>query len=408
MKFLDNLNLKNKLYFLFTLISISLISVSIIATINITNMKKKLDSLYFGSLIPVTELNEILHIYNKDLTDTIYSIDITDINKYQASENINTSIKKIKRIWYGYEHHFKRDYEVDYVEYVSTEIIFINRYIEDIKLNYTTQDTKNIINKEEFKRKISNIDTVIKKLLDYEIEMAKYDRKNFLSIYDTLILTILIGLILLIFIVLSISYSMLKAIHKNQLHLESTTKELAEVNKNLEKASYTDSLTMLYNRRYFNHIYPIELKRAKRDNSFITFMMLDIDFFKQYNDTYGHLQGDEALKTVSKTLQEIVLRASDFVFRLGGEEFGIILTNTDEENSIRLASRIINAIKAKNIAHRNSKVNDILTISIGIACCKVEELENEQILLSRADEMLYKAKDEGRDRFIITSDVTKN
>lgn len=404
MKFLEELSLKNKLYFLFILITTAFITVSIITTINISNMKKKLDSLYFGSLVPVTELNKILQIYSNDLTSTVYKVKSSQINKFQATNSIDNSLKDIDAIWYKYEHHFKRDYELEYVEYVSTEIKDMNKYIKTIHNNYNKIPLNNI-SLEELKKKIFNINSVIQKLLHYEIEMARYERIHFLNIYDNLLFTIIIGLSFIISTVLFISYSIFNTIHKNQTYLEDTSEKLTQANKDLERASYTDSLTNLYNRRYFNNIYSIELKRAKRDNSFITFMMLDIDYFKQYNDTYGHLQGDEALKIVANTLKETLHRPSDFVFRLGGEEFGIILTKTDEFNSAKIALNICNAIKSKKIEHKNSKVNNFLTISIGVVCCNAKNLYDDKILLTLADDMLYEAKDNGRDKYVITSNI---
>jgi diguanylate cyclase (GGDEF)-like protein len=135
-------------------------------------------------------------------------------------------------------------------------------------------------------------------------------------------------------------------------------------------------------------------------------MMLDIDFFKQYNDTYGHIEGDYALKSVAKVLKDTLRRPGDFVFRLGGEEFGVLLTNTDETNSAKLARDIGEAIKAREIKHKNSAVNEFVTISIGVVCCIADKALNEELLFSRADEMLYEAKDSGRDRYKITTDIS--
>ncbi|MDF1877904.1 GGDEF domain-containing protein, partial [Sulfurimonas sp. SAG-AH-194-L11] len=135
-------------------------------------------------------------------------------------------------------------------------------------------------------------------------------------------------------------------------------------------------------------------------------MMLDVDFFKQYNDTYGHIEGDYALQTVAKVLQKTLQRPSDYVFRLGGEEFGVLLTDTDESNSAKLARAICDAVRAKKLKHENSSVNKFVTISIGVVCCIADDVLAEEVLISRADEMLYEAKGTGRDRYIITSNVS--
>jgi diguanylate cyclase (GGDEF)-like protein len=254
---------------------------------------------------------------------------------------------------------------------------------------------------------ISHIHNVVQKLIGYEVKMAQYERRKFLDTYEASIAQL--GFILSsIFIgVMLISYYVFKSIQRDQSRLEIATSRLKKVNKKLENASYTDSLTSLYNRRYFNILYDREIKRAKREKSYITFMMLDIDFFKQYNDTYGHIEGDFALKSVAKVLTDTLKRPTDFVFRLGGEEFGVLLTHTDESNSAKLARDICTAIKAREIKHENSKVCDYLTISIGVVCCVADDALNEEILISRADEMLYEAKSNGRDGYVITSNISE-
>ena len=133
--------------------------------------------------------------------------------------------------------------------------------------------------------------------------------------------------------------------------------------------------------------------------------MLDIDFFKQYNDTYGHIKGDYALKSVVKVLKEVLKRPSDYVFRLGGEEFGVLLVDTDELDSAKMAQKICDRIKKEKIKHENSKVNDYLTISIGVICCIADEALDENALITCADNMLYKAKENGRDRYEASVDA---
>jgi diguanylate cyclase (GGDEF)-like protein len=250
-------------------------------------------------------------------------------------------------------------------------------------------------------RKVIRIDAVIQKLISYEVSVATYERKQFLTQYDLTNRQLGYSLFIIILAILIISYYVFGSIQQDQTRLEISTKKLKIANKKLEHVSYVDSLTNLHNRRYFNLVYDRELKQAKRENSYITFMMLDIDYFKQYNDTYGHIEGDVALKSVAKVLKETLKRPNDYVFRLGGEEFGVLLTKTDESNSAKLGRDICDSVRGRKIKHENSKVNEYLTISIGIVCCVADE-----ILISRSDEMLYEAKATGRDRYIITSNVS--
>jgi len=281
----------------------------------------------------------------------------------------------------------------------------INSYIERVIKRDIKSSNLEIL--QSAKEHLMHIESVIQKLVTYEVEVAHYERKNFLSYYNRLLRGLIIILAISIVIILVISYNVIKSIQFEHLKLQRVTQELKDTNKNLENASYTDALTNLNNRRFFNKIYKRELKRVIREKSYITFMMLDIDFFKQYNDTYGHIQGDVALKMVAQTLLETLKRPSDYVFRLGGEEFGVLLTNTNEVNSAKLAENINSAIRKKAIAHKTSRVNTILTISIGVVCLKADTHIDEDSIISKADKMLYDAKKQGRDMYVITSKADK-
>lgn len=407
MQFIEALKLRSKLLFLFTIIASGLVLVGIIGAININSMKQNIDSLYFGSLIPVVELNEILLTYHGTLVNTMYKAKNSNISSDEINADIENSITKIQRHWNSYESHFKRDEELQYVEYVASEIVVINNYFNKILLlNKKGKSLKNLSIK-SLERYISHIHKTIKKLINYEVEIAEHERKNFLEVYNSATVNLGIMLLLIIITLLSISLFVFKSIQSDQTKLEITTKKLKRANKKLENASYTDSLTTLHNRRYFNYIYDKEIKRAKRTKNYITFMMLDIDYFKQYNDTYGHIEGDHALKSVANVLKNRLKRPGDFVFRLGGEEFGVLLTNTDESNSANLARDICESIKLREIEHKNSLVNKYLSISVGVVCCIADKALDEELLLSRADEMLYEAKNSGRDRYHITTDISR-
>jgi diguanylate cyclase (GGDEF)-like protein len=407
MQFIEALKLRSKLLFLFMLITIGLILVGIMGYLNINSMKKNLDSLYFGSLVPVIELNEILQIYHGNIENTIYKAKNSQISSSQTSMQIENALMKIEYQWRSYESHFKRDEELQYVQYTALEIKDTNDYFKKILQGIAAGNNLNNVSMDSFEKRIEHIHSTMKKLINYEVEIAKYERKKFLNVYDSIIQNVGIILSLIIFGVLIISYYVFKSIQNDHTKLEITTKKLKRANRKLENVSYTDALTSLHNRRYFNFIYDRELKRAKRTKSYITFMMLDIDFFKQYNDTYGHIEGDFALKSVAKVLKDFLKRPSDYVFRLGGEEFGVILIDTDESNSARLAKEICDGVRLREIKHESSKVHEFLTISIGVVCCIADEALDEEILISRADEMLYKAKESGRNGYVITTNVSE-
>ncbi len=404
MQFIEALRLRSKLFILFMLIAGGLFSVGIMGTSYINAMKKNIDSLYFGSLIPITELNNVLEVYHNGLGNTVYRLSRSAIPKNEAQEDIENSLRSVNRNWQSYMSHFKTEDELLYVNYANSEIISINNYFKKI-LNAVEGDKlkSHKISVVTLERRLSVIHQVLQKLISYEIKVANYERKTFLTTYDSMVFQLGAILGFIILAILSISLYVFRSIQNDQTRLEITSKKLKIANKKLESASYTDSLTTLHNRRYFNFIYEKELKRTKRNKNYITFMMIDIDFFKQYNDTYGHVEGDYALKSVAKVLKDSLRRPSDYVFRLGGEEFGVLLSETDESHSARLARDICNAVREREIKHEGSKVNEYLTISIGVICCKADDNLDGNVLISRADEMLYRAKESGRDRYIITT-----
>lgn len=177
-------------------------------------------------------------------------------------------------------------------------------------------------------------------------------------------------------------------------------KELKEINKKLEQLSITDQLTDLYNRRYFEETFEKELKRTKRDKKFFGVILFDIDYFKKLNDHYGHLEGDEALKSISNCLKNTCKRPSDFIFRIGGEEFCIISINEKKEDIYNLANIVQQSINEMKIENIKSLVSDYLTISAGVESLIPTNEDNIDTIMKNADEKLYKAKENGRDRIV--------
>lgn len=178
---------------------------------------------------------------------------------------------------------------------------------------------------------------------------------------------------------------------ENQLH---------EAIETLNQLAITDPLTNLHNRRSLDEFLKQECDRVGRHKSSLALILCDIDFFKNYNDHFGHQQGDACLKQVSEVLIESVLRPSDFIARYGGEEFAIVMPETDLEGGKQIAERIHNKLAEQMISHPYSKVSSQVTMSIGLTASKGESC-NPEILIKRADQMLYKAKSMGRNRTVI-------
>jgi diguanylate cyclase (GGDEF)-like protein len=162
---------------------------------------------------------------------------------------------------------------------------------------------------------------------------------------------------------------------------------------------YFDGLTGMYNRRYFDEAIIRTIKTASRTGGLLSLMMIDIDFFKQYNDTYGHIAGDDCLKTVASILSASVLRPDDFVARYGGEEFAVVMPGVDETGARTVAERMLKNIQKSGIPHKTNEAAKHVTFSIGITTGKVERKHTADEFIEMADRMLYKAKRNGRNRY---------
>jgi diguanylate cyclase (GGDEF)-like protein/PAS domain S-box-containing protein len=176
--------------------------------------------------------------------------------------------------------------------------------------------------------------------------------------------------------------------------------QLAQLQARLEEMSYQDGLTGVANRRMFDSVLEREWNEARRSGQPLSLVMLDIDYFKQYNDHYGHLQGDECLRQVARSLLSASTRARDFLGRFGGEEFVMILPDTDAQAAMRVAERCRTLILDQGIAHEGAGAGRTLTISLGVATQVPEEGGSARDLVERVDRRLYEAKQQGRNRIV--------
>ena len=172
-------------------------------------------------------------------------------------------------------------------------------------------------------------------------------------------------------------------------------------NDMLEKLSMYDGLTNIRNRRFFDETFEKTFSEIKRDKKSLAVLMIDIDFFKPYNDNYGHGQGDETLRKVAKALEKTIKRASDFVARYGGEEFVILLKDINKDGVEAVANNLLNAIRELKITHEFSKIENYVTVSIGVSYYNSSSDITKLELLLKADETLYNVKNSGRNNFAI-------
>lgn len=183
--------------------------------------------------------------------------------------------------------------------------------------------------------------------------------------------------------------------HKYKIGYTSIMQNITD-KKRIEELAITDGLTSLFNRRYFDEIFPKAINSARREQEFFTFILIDIDYFKQYNDTYGHQAGDKVLISVAQCLQQEMKRSGDLVFRLGGEEFGIICKTDKQEKAILHANRLKDTIENLHIVHEKNDVSQYVTVSMGLICDKAHNLPSFDKVYHMADKLLYKSKDAGR------------
>jgi len=180
----------------------------------------------------------------------------------------------------------------------------------------------------------------------------------------------------------------IKKMERDIKHLETEAEKI-----------YIDALTGINNRRFFDENLKRVIKSLSRPKGELSLMMIDIDYFKRFNDTYGHSEGDKCLRIIAKTLAKSVPREGDFVARYGGEEFAVVLPNTGEAGARKIAEKLLRNILNCKIPHVKNDAADYVTISIGLTTGVVNYMQKDTDYIVRADEMLYLAKENGRNRY---------
>jgi diguanylate cyclase (GGDEF)-like protein len=211
-----------------------------------------------------------------------------------------------------------------------------------------------------------------------------------------LVVTLFISLLCIAFV--------LRRLHISNNKYEKINKTLSQevsYRKNVQNELLTlasiDPLTGIANRREFERVYDTQCLSAVRNQKDISIIMIDIDYYKSYNDNYGHQLGDEILHVVAKEISQYLLRPNDLVARYGGEEFIVLLPETDLEGALHIGEELLAQIKAKRIPHAFSSVSNILTVSAGVSCVIPNQTLNKASLIKNADEAMYLAKNSGRD-----------
>ncbi|MFN6540036.1 MAG: GGDEF domain-containing protein [Nostoc sp. EkiNYC01] len=187
---------------------------------------------------------------------------------------------------------------------------------------------------------------------------------------------------------------------KRLIQQSQLQQKLEAVNFELQRLVTIDGLTEVANRRGFEEYFYQEWQRMKREQRPLSLILCDVDFFKSYNDTYGHRVGDRCLLKIAQAIKDIVKRPGDLVARYGGEEFAVILPNTDTEGATHVAEKICDAVRTLAIPHQNSQVSPYVTMSAGFATEIPQPNSDLEEMIAAADRALYQAKTAGRDRFV--------
>ena len=353
-----------KLIVLVSIVLLALIGASLLFNSQIDKLKKQIDNIYFGNFVPIVKLENIQDNYRKIISCRTLKY----ICNFKKEKNI------ILEEWEYYNKAYKNDKEKEVVSSVD----------------FAIKETFRVNKLHKFKNVVKKIDY----LIEYETQMAYKQRKIFVDDYknmkEFLFFNILLILILSFLLIAYIIYQLVKK--DNQLRI---------LNKKYKIDSITDSMTKLYNRKYFDTIFDNMPFISNANNWDCAFLMLDIDFFKQYNDTYGHDLGDETLKKVATLLKEYFNQKYEFVFRLGGEEFGVILFDIDEDTVKSCLEDINKKIVALGIEHKGSKILDVVSVSMGAIIYKPNTYISANKLYKYADECLYKSKQNGRNQYHI-------
>lgn len=209
-----------------------------------------------------------------------------------------------------------------------------------------------------------------------------------------------------------IQFTVDKALERKQLEnlvakrtkeLEEANDQIKKINQQLKRLVILDGLTGIPNYRRFAEVLELEWRRAIRNSRPISIVLIDVDYFKLYNDTYGHQKGDDCLKKIAQTLKKTCKRPTDLAARYGGEEFILVLSESDESGALSLAKQLLQGVANLKIQHKSSPIIPVVTISLGCATVTPKAGEEAAALIKMADEALYTSKNNGRNRITVAN-----
>ena len=198
-----------------------------------------------------------------------------------------------------------------------------------------------------------------------------------------------------------------KDLEKSNERIEQQRLKLEKANQSLRNLSFKDQLTGVWNRRKYDQIVEMEWNRCLRHKRPIALLIVDMDYFKEFNDSYGHMAGDACLVKIGEILKDSFRRSSDMVARYGGDEFVAILPETGKEEAMEMADMLRQKIEALHVPHAHSKASDYMTVTIGVTCLIPDKNLFYESLFRFADKALYEAKIDGRNQVKFLSEITQ-
>jgi len=267
------------------------------------------------------------------------------------------------------------------------------------------ENALSFLEKRDVIKHIKNTIKVIEKILTYEIKTAKINNDKTTKNNYNIVSQFAIIILLLFILTIIISIAIIRDINfRKQTIINLKDDQPERSDSALTTDSNIDELTGLYNKHYFDTMFQKELERSNRSKVSFAFIMLDIDFFKQYNDTYGHDIADQALEKITSVLINNAKRADDFIFRMGGK-FAIILGNVKQKTAQQKANTILKEIENLKIEHSKSDISSFITSSIGVTLIEFNDQNNKndkKKVLEKVNESLNQAKEAGRNRVVIS------
>ncbi|MDH5424989.1 MAG: GGDEF domain-containing protein [Gammaproteobacteria bacterium] len=285
-------------------------------------------------------------------------------------------------------------------------ILIINESSENAILEITAKGGRDkIANRTDFRLNEDELNSINIKEAIPETHWTIVNLEDNTIIYQELKLIIITVMIIFVMITAMILYMRkvvtdnFRLIELSSIELMDNNKKISELNVRLEQMSMTDALTGIYNRRFYDMQIDREWRSAIREQSRITLFMIDIDYFKKYNDTYGHVEGDICLRKVAQLIKSCFNRSNEYVARFGGEEF-VVISHADSDSCLAVAEAVHEKIKNANIGHSESELKR-LTVSIGIASMVPDKMVRQITLVERADIALYTAKNRKRNQTVV-------